>query len=168
MSILKRIGIVCVVITSCVGCDQTAKLAAEQYLAPFEVHSFLNDTVRLELAHNYGAFLSLGDSLPQTLRFWVVLVGSLSVVIGLIIYLGLQITRNMPTILGISLLVGGGLANIVDRVGNGGYVVDFISLGIGPIRTGIFNVADVALCLGLVLVYIGQRAHYKRTEQTRA
>lgn len=45
----------------CIGCDQATKLAARSWLSVGEVDSFLGDTVRLQLAANYGAFLSLGD-----------------------------------------------------------------------------------------------------------
>lgn len=45
-----------------------------------------------------------------------------------------------------------GLSNWLDRLRLGGYVVDFINLGIGPVRTGIFNFADVALTSGALLM----------------
>ena len=48
---------------------------------------------------------------------------------------------------GLSLFVAGGASNWIDRVIRGS-VVDFINVGIGPLRTGIFNVADVAIMLG--------------------
>jgi signal peptidase II len=53
--------------------------------------------------------------------------------------------------LGITLFAAGASSNWVDRVLHGS-VVDFLNVGIGPVRTGIFNVADVALMLGIALV----------------
>src|SRR5947199_5008520 len=58
-------------------------------------------------------------------------------------------------VLAFSLVVGGGLSNLLDRVAYGGYVVDFINLGIGSLRTGIFNAADVAITVGVLLVVFG-------------
>jgi signal peptidase II len=52
--------------------------------------------------------------------------------------------------LGLTLFVAGGAANLLDRI-QYGRVVDFMNLGIGPVRTGIFNVADVALMIGAAL-----------------
>src|SRR5207249_7753307 len=52
-------------------------------------------------------------------------------------------------------ILGGGLSNLLDRVAYGGYVVDFINLGIGSLRTGIFNAADVAITVGVLLVVFG-------------
>jgi signal peptidase II len=53
--------------------------------------------------------------------------------------------------LAFGLVAGGGFANWLDRVRGDGSVTDFVSLGFGPLRTGIFNVADVAIVLGLLL-----------------
>ena len=68
MSITKRIVLIFIVLVSCVGCDQATKSIAQSFLSETEVWSFLGDTVRLQLAHNHGAFLSLGDSLPHAWR----------------------------------------------------------------------------------------------------
>ena len=54
-----------------------------------------------------------------------------------------------PT-LGLALFVTGGASNWIDRIIRGS-VVDFVSIGIGPLRTGIFNVADVAIMVGALL-----------------
>ena len=54
------------------------------------------------------------------------------------------------------MIAGGGISNWMDRARNGGSVVDFMNLGIGPVRTGIFNVADLAILVGIgFLLYAG-------------
>ena len=58
-------------------------------------------------------------------------------------------------IVGAALVCGGGLGNVIDRVSRGGNVTDFLNIGIGPVRTGIFNLADMALMLGLALLVVG-------------
>jgi len=45
----------------------------------------------------------------------------------------------------------GGISNLIDRI-LWGSVVDFMSVGVGPLRTGIFNVADVAVMIGIALI----------------
>jgi signal peptidase II len=47
-------------------------------------------------------------------------------------------------------VAAGGIGNLLDRLFNNGAVIDFIRLGIGPLRTGIFNMADVAIVTGVV------------------
>jgi signal peptidase II len=54
--------------------------------------------------------------------------------------------------LGAALVAAGGLGNLWDRLVAGGLVIDFLNLGIGPLRTGIFNVADLAIVAGVVLL----------------
>jgi signal peptidase II len=53
-----------------------------------------------------------------------------------------------------ALLLGGAIGNLIDRVRFDGLVIDFMNLGIGPLRTGIFNVADVAISVGAVLLIL--------------
>jgi signal peptidase II len=56
--------------------------------------------------------------------------------------------------LGLLLVASGGMGNLLDRLFNHGAVRDFMNLGIGPIRTGVFNVADVLIVTGAVLFLI--------------
>ena len=53
--------------------------------------------------------------------------------------------------LGVALFVAGGASNLLDRISYG-MVIDFMNVGVGPLRTGIFNVADVAIMLGAGLL----------------
>ena len=62
--------------------------------------------------------------------------------------------------LAIVLLLAGGIGNLIDRTFHGGLVIDFLNVGIGPLRTGIFNVADMAIMAGfglLILYSVGFR-----------
>ena len=67
----------------------------------------------------------------------------------------------------LTLLMGGILGNLIDRVHQNGLVTDFLNLGIGPVRTGIFNVADVALTVGAVALLITYRRVQATQQQTR-
>jgi signal peptidase II len=55
------------------------------------------------------------------------------------------------------LVIGGGMSNFIDRLLYGGYVVDFLNVGIGSVRTGIFNVADVFIVTGVLLLVFSDR-----------
>lgn len=74
--------------------------------------------------------------------------------LGLLSFLVLK--RNMPLLRFISLVyvLSGGVGNLIDRVSNNGLVTDFINLGIGPIRTGVFNVADIAITFGAIAIFL--------------
>ena len=138
-----------------VGCDRVTKHAAATLLADSQERSFLGDTVRLSYAENTGGFLSLGADLPVERRLIV-----FTVVTGLLL-VGLAAAAihgrwQGVRLLGAALIVSGGASNWIDRVIVGS-VVDFLNVGIGPVRTGIFNVADVAIMAGVVLLVLAYR-----------
>jgi signal peptidase II len=64
----------------------------------------------------------------------------------------------------LGLIVGGGLANWLDRLLHDDAVTDYVSLGFGPLRTGIFNLADVGIVAGLLILLLprGQGAAQSR------
>ena len=154
MSIEKRLVLILFVLVSCVGCDQTTKSLAQSYLPHTEAWSYLGDTVRLQIAHNHGAFLSLGASLPEFWRLALFAVSVGALLLGLLAYL--LLARNIHTylIVACALFFAGGISNLTDRLLYGGYVVDFINLGVGSLRTGIFNVADIFISAGVVVLLV--------------
>ncbi len=52
---------------------------------------------------------------------------------------------------------GGRLSNLIDRLLQDGSVTGFLNIGVGPVRTGIFNSADMALMLGVAILVAGDR-----------
>jgi signal peptidase II len=150
--IARRLIVIIAVLACCVGCDQATKAIAKAYVPAQAPWSFLGDTIRLQLAHNTGAFLSLGASLPDRWRQGLLSAGVACILLALLVYA--LVTKSMrPRILsGLALVIAGGFSNLIDRLVYGGYVVDFLNLGIGPLRTGIFNVADVAITTGVLLL----------------
>ena len=68
-------------------------------------------------------------------------------------------------LLGLLLVASGGLGNLLDRLLNKGAAIDFLNIGIGSIRTGIFNVADVLIIGGAILFMLfSLRDRTKATE----
>jgi len=131
--------------------DQVTKLIAQATLTSRTVH-FLGDLVRLRLSQNTGAFLSLGASLSPALRFWIFTVISTALVVWVTVY-ALR-TDDLPDdgIVAMAFVAGGGFSNLIDRVVRNGHVVDFLNFGIGNLRTGILNVADMAIFFGALYV----------------
>jgi len=154
VSIAKRLVLILFVLVSCVGCDQTTKSFAQSYLPHAEAWSYMGDTVRLQIAHNHGAFLSLGASLPEFWRLALFAVSVGALLLGLLTYVLLAKNIHSHVIVACALFFAGGISNLTDRLLYGGYVVDFINLGIGPLRTGIFNVADVFISAGVLVLMV--------------
>src|SRR5262245_11931400 len=142
------------VVVTTPGCDQVSKRLAAVHLAGSPRQSYLGDSVRLEYAENDGAFLSLGAGLPRWARTALFSAGAALLLAGC----GVAALRHpwprLP-LLGLGLVLAGGLSNLVDRVARGS-VVDFLNVGLGPVRTGIFNLADVAILVGVALFALGR------------
>ena len=140
------------VIGATIGCDRVTKHMAASTLSGTQSRSFLADTVRLEYVENPGAFLGLGADWSPRIRAALFGVGN-----GLLLFaLAVMATRlRWPrlTVLGVALFVAGGASNLLDRI-TSGKVIDFMNVGLGPLRTGIFNVADLAIMLGAGIVVV--------------
>jgi signal peptidase II len=134
--------------------DQLTKWIAKAYLQPGMIFSYLGDSFRLQYAETTGAFLSLGASLPDPWRqlIFTGLVGVfLAALLGYLLF-----SQNLThfAVLCLSLVCAGGISNLIDRIAYDGRVVDFLNVGIGPLRTGIFNVADMAITGGALLMLV--------------
>jgi signal peptidase II len=133
------------------GLDRWSKIWAVNNLREQPMRSYLNDMFRLVYAENTGAFLSLGSGMNDTLRYWVLAI--VPVLVLLYIFYHVLTTQNLHISqqAAFGFILGGGLSNIFDRVMEG-RVVDFMNMGIGSLRTGIFNVADMSIMLGLFMM----------------
>ena len=148
MRTVKKWGFILSIALCCVGCDQATKEIARQNLDGRAVISWGHDIFRLQYAENPGAWLSLGAEWPDSVRFWIFIVLPGMVLSGLMLA-GIFSTRlSQKELFAFSLFIGGGWGNLLDRIGRQGHVVDFLNLGIGSLRTGIFNVADLLILLG--------------------
>jgi signal peptidase II len=151
---LRRLAIVAAVVAGCVGCDQGTKALARSVLPRADLASLLGDTVRIQLAMNDGAFLGLGGSLPEPWRSVLLSGGVGLVLLGVLVHALVVRQPNAWSTVALALIFAGGVSNLIDRLLHAGHVVDFLNLGIGPLRTGIFNVADVALVAGVLLLWL--------------
>jgi len=141
------------ILASCVGCDQVTKSAAQKHLTSSQPVYLLGDVLRFQHSRNKGAILGLGADLPDALRFWLLIVGVGIVLIGTLWFVWVSQEMSHPMgLLGGSMIVGGGFSNLIDRLLNDGKVVDFMNVGVGALRTGIFNLADVAIMTGTGLL----------------
>jgi signal peptidase II len=152
---IKQIVALIFVLVSCVSCDQATKSMAQTHLSATQSLSFLDGSVLFHYAENSGAFLSLGAGLPDVVRQWIFVFMVAALLGGMLLFV-IKSARQLSTgmLIAFVLLFAGGVSNLIDRVLNEGRVVDFVSIGIGPLRTGIFNVADVYIMAGVFLLVL--------------
>jgi len=155
----RKILLILIILCVCVACDQATKAIAKQHLAGAPTIYALGGTVMLHYSENVGAFLSLGANLPETARVWIFIVFNSLVLTGTCIFTLTMRTFSVWDVTGGALIVSGGFSNLIDRLFHNGAVVDFLNVGIGKVRTGIFNLADVAIMvrIGLLLIEAWRR-----------
>lgn len=131
--------------------DQLTKVYAVAVLKGQPPQSYLGDILRISYAENKGAFLGLFGNLSETMRWAILVTGNSALMVGLLLYLTLGKKVNAWTFFTFALVFAGGVGNLIDRVRINA-VIDFLNLGIGPLRTGIFNVADMAITAGFFML----------------
>lgn len=162
---MTKIGIrlvLLIAIGATIGCDRVTKHVAATTLSGTPSRSFLADTFRLEYVENTGAFLGLGAGWPGAVRTALFSVGDGLLLLAVAV---MAMWRHWPrlALLGLALVVAGGVSNLLDRI-TYGKVIDFMNVGLGPLRTGIFNVADMAIMVGAGLVVV---AAYRSNRSSR-
>ena len=154
VSRIQRIILISSIVVTVVVLDQITKSIARDTLRNAGIVRIVGDFFVFRYAENSGAFLSLGASWPPVVR--AIVFGALSglVVIAAVVYVAVDATLTVGQIVGLSLLIGGGVGNLIDRVTRQGSVVDFMNIGYGRLRTGIFNVADLMLISGGIVFLV--------------
>lgn len=151
---LKRITTICfslLLILSNISCDQITKNSAREELIQHEKVNIINDNFILTKVENTGAALSLGENLPPILK--IILLQILPLIVLVFLFHRILVHKNIPTlnVAGFSFIIGGGIGNIYDRILYGS-VTDFMYIEIGFLHTGIFNMADVSVVVGSLLL----------------
>jgi signal peptidase II len=150
MKTFRRAALLCLLLAATAGCDRVTKHYAVTNLAGTTGQSYLGDTVRLDYHENPGGFLSFGASWrPETRAVVFQLANGLFLFGTLLMAIRYRWSRLGAA--GLVLFVAGGLSNWIDRIAFG-TVIDFMNVGVGSFRTGIFNVADVAIMAGVGLL----------------
>jgi signal peptidase II len=135
--------------------DCASKRVAVEQLAPAYVpHDVFGDVVRFTLAYNQRAAMGLSAG---TASRWILAAIAMAMLISVAIWV-LRTDRQDPRLFtGIALVAAGALGNLVDRLRWDRGVVDFIDIGVGDTRFWIFNVADVAITVGAIVLWFATR-----------
>jgi len=115
---------------------------------PYELNSWLSMT----LAHNYGAAFSFLSDAGGWQR-WLFTALSATVSVVLIVWVLRLPKREWRTGLALSLVIGGALGNLADRV-QLGYVIDFVDVHYQSWHWPAFNLADSAISCGVALLLL--------------
>lgn len=142
--------------------DQLTKYLSVKYLAPLDTLPLWNGVLHLTYVENPGAAFGMLAGMP-----WIFNTFSIVTVIGITLYLYLGHADNKLYSISLSLIVSGGIGNLIDRLSLG-YVVDFIDFRL--INFAVFNGADSFVCIGagvLILALILDLVKEAKAERER-
>ena len=155
----KRNILITIIVLLGIALDQISKRWVRNNFESYIETSIIGDTFTLIKVENTGAFLGMGSELPETLRVLLLIVLPVVVLVGITVYTYLDKSLDKTSIIGFSLIIGGGIGNIFDRIVYGS-VTDFLYLNFEFFKTGIFNIADLSVTIGMILILISS---FKKT-----
>lgn len=139
------------------------RVAVEQLSPPYVPHDVFGEVVRFTLAYNVRAAMGLTAGAWSR---WILAGFAIALLLGVATWL-FRTRRDEPVLFtGIALVAAGALGNLVDRLRWDRGVVDFIDVGFGTTRFWIFNVADMAITLGAVVLWFALRQAQPRASST--
>ena len=150
----KRNILITIIVLLGIAFDQISKVWVRNNFESYIETSIVGDIFTLIKVENTGAFLGMGSELPETLRVLLLIILPVIVLVGITVYTYLEKSLDKTSIIGFSLIIGGGIGNIFDRIVYGS-VTDFLYLNFGGVlKTGIFNIADLSVTSGMILILI--------------
>jgi len=160
--VIKRIAIIALVLLN-IGCDQISKNVVRQNINASETIELMGKNFILTKVENSGAMLGFGSELSPILK--IILLQALPILVLLILLFRIlrRTDMNKWLVFAFACVIGGGIGNLIDRIAYG-EVTDFFHIDLGGyFKTGIFNMADVSVTLG-VLVILFLSIRYRKLE----
>ncbi|MCB0837236.1 MAG: signal peptidase II [Bacteroidetes bacterium] len=163
---VQRIIMILLLVGLNVVADQVSKKIARSNLNYDERIEVVGDYFILLMVENEGAFLSLGDELPEVMRKILLII--LPSIILLFLMFSIMVRADMQRgfMIGVCFIIGGGIGNMIDRIIHGS-VTDFLNIGIENLRTGIFNFADMSISAGFIIILVGYVMELNRNRKLK-
>ena len=136
-----------------VGCDQFTKAIVREQIPPSGRITVIPDHLTLTNIENTGAFLSMGQTWFRPVKSVLLIVLPIAALLMGVYYMMRLGGRRPWFTLALGFAIGGGIGNMIDRVRYGS-VTDFVHIAVGPFQTGIFNMADVSIMIGVGILLL--------------
>jgi len=133
--------------------DQLSKFWIRNNIESYNEIELIGSFFTLIRVENSGAFLGMGSELSYIPKLILLIIFPIVVLVAVSIYTYMDKKLDNLSLVGFSLIIGGGVANIFDRVVYGS-VTDFLYINLGFFKTGIFNIADISVTTGIILILI--------------
>lgn len=136
-----------------IGCDQLSKEVVRKNVDSREYIQLIDDHFILTNVENTGAMLGFGASFSPILKIVFLQIVPLLVLMVLLYRVLTKKTIGTWLVVAFAFVIGGGIGNLIDRIAYGS-VTDFFQIRLGLLKTGIFNMADVAVTSGVLLILV--------------
>lgn len=138
--------------------DQWSKGMVTRHLAVHESRDVMGDFFSLTYVRNTGAAFGLFASVDSALKSVILNSVAVAAFVAVTVYALRSSIKSVRLQLGLALVLGGAVGNLIDRV-RFGFVVDFLLFGVGGHYWPAFNVADSAICVGVGLLALDMLRH---------
>tara|TARA_R110002124_G_scaffold96537_3_gene241330 strand:- start:4348 stop:4845 length:498 start_codon:yes stop_codon:yes gene_type:complete len=165
---LKRNLFIVSLIVFNIAIDQISKVLVRANFEYGEIKSLVGDKFIMQYVENKGAFLGMGSDMNDTLKLIFLLILP-TLVLGYVIYYIIK-TKELDrlSLIAFCCIIGGGIANVFDRIVYG-QVTDFFFINLGGVfKTGIFNVADLSVTTGMIMLLFSGIFNKKKKEALEA
>jgi len=125
--------------------DQISKLLADNYL--INKIKIIKDFFYLNLVHNRGAAWGILNNHLVLLSVFML------IALALLLFYSSKFKKNIRNTIAFGLITGGLIGNLIDRVFKG-YVIDFLDFYIFKYDYPVFNIADICIVIGMLLIII--------------
>lgn len=148
-----------------IALDQITKVIVRANIEIREVIELIGDKFILTNVYNKGAFLGMGSEMNPTLRTIFLLILPTIVLTYVIYYIIKTKELDRLSLIAFCCIIGGGVANVFDRIVFG-KVTDFFFIDLGGVfKTGIFNVADISVTAGMIMLLFSGIFNKKKEER---
>lgn len=151
-NVVKRLIVLGLVLLN-IGCDQISKEAVRSNVVPNDYIQVLSDHLILTHVENKGAMLGLGQDLPPLLKIIFLQLIPILVLCVLLYRVLRKKDLDKWMVMAFAFVIGGGIGNLIDRIAYGS-VTDFFVIELGLFKTGIFNMADVSVTTGVLIILL--------------
>ncbi len=161
MTLSRTLKIIILIVVN-IALDQISKFYVRANVGYQTSRDIIGENFILTNVENSGAFLGMGSDMSPTMKvifLWILPI----LVLGYVVY---YIFSNKAldrlSLLAFCCIIGGGIANVYDRIKYGS-VTDFLHIDLGGgMRTGIFNVADMSVTFGMIMLLIASFVYRKK------
>lgn len=147
---MKKLAIILLVLFN-IGCDQISKKIVRKHVTDTAYIEVIDNHFILTKVENTGAMLGFGQHLSPILK--IIFLQTIPVIVLLILLFRILRKSDLDKwlTLAFACVIGGGIGNLIDRIAHGS-VTDFFQVKLGFLKTGIFNMADVSVTMGVLLL----------------